>query len=460
MAQGEVRVRVTILTTGSQGDVRPYVALGRGLQRAGHTVRLASHADFEPLVRSHGLEFSAVLDEARAFHATAAGQRMIREGDNPFVFLRQFFRMREPVLGSLLERSAQACKGADLVVLSSTALFEGQAAAEWAGKPICRAFLQPATPTCHLASCLCPELPSWLPLSGLYRWLSHIATGSYFWLLYWSALNRARQEVLGLPAARFLHTPLQLLKHTPVLYGFSPWVQPPAPDWPAHCRVTGYWFLERPRNWQPPRRLTDFLKAGPPPVAIGFGSMSAGDAAWMTPLCEEALRRTGQRGLLLSGWGGLGGKVDSERLLSVEEVPHDWLFPRVRAVVHHGGAGTTGACLQAGVPSLVVPFMADQRFWGRRVEALGVGPRQLPRKKLSVERLERSLQQLTGEPAFQQRAAELGSRIRAEDGVRRAVEELEAIGDRLLQRSDWPPSRTPPHFLRRPRGSVSARESN
>jgi UDP:flavonoid glycosyltransferase YjiC (YdhE family) len=124
--------------------------------------------------------------------------------------------------------------------------------------------------------------------------------------------------------------------------------------------------------------------------------------------------------VLLSGWGGLS--LRSERdLFSAEALPHDWLFERMNAVVHHGGAGTTGASLRSGAVSVVVPFTMDQPFWGSRVEALGVGPAPIPRKKLSRDALARALERALTDRAMQARASELGAAIRSEDGVGNAV---------------------------------------
>lgn len=139
----------------------------------------------------------------------------------------------------------------------------------------------------------------------------------------------------------------------------------------------------------------------------------------------DALQQAGRRAILLGGWSELGGGGLPDTVLKVSEVPHDWLFPRVAAVVHHGGAGTTAAGLRAGVPAVIVPFFADQPFWGRQIYQLGVGPRPIPRKRLTAERLAVAIRIATGDEALRHRAAELGRRIRTEDGVAKAVEIIE-----------------------------------
>jgi UDP:flavonoid glycosyltransferase YjiC (YdhE family) len=194
--------------------------------------------------------------------------------------------------------------------------------------------------------------------------------------------------------------------------------------------VTGYWFLEPRDEWTPPPALEAFLEAGSPPVYVGFGSMSSRDPEETADLVMEALARTGQRAVLLSGWSGLQKTDVPDSMFMLEPVPFAWLFPRVAAVVHHGGAGTTAAGLRAGVPSVVIPFFGDQFFWGACVTRLGAGPEPVPRKKLTAERLANAIQQAVSDPTVAERAADVGAKIRAEDGVAGAVAVVEEFEKR------------------------------
>jgi sterol 3beta-glucosyltransferase len=171
----------------------------------------------------------------------------------------------------------------------------------------------------------------------------------------------------------------------PILYGFSPSVIPAPSDWNGNTFITGYWFVDESENWQPPTALLDFLQSGSPPVYIGFGSMSNRNPEQTADLVIQALALTNQRAILLSGWSGLQKANTPDSIFMIDSIPHSWLFPRVSAVVHHGGASTTAAGLKAGVPSVIIPFFGDQPFWGQRVADLGVGPKPIPRKKLTAE---------------------------------------------------------------------------
>jgi sterol 3beta-glucosyltransferase len=227
--------------------------------------------------------------------------------------------------------------------------------------------------------------------------------------------------VFDLPAAPFFGSDnLPQFQQYPTLYGFSPSVIPKPSDW-HNTEVTGYWFLDAATDWVPPADLMAFLQAGPPPVYIGFGSMGSRKPEETADLVLQAIARTGQRAILLSGWGGLSKADLPETVFMVESVPHSWLFSQVAAVVHHGGAGTTAAGLRAGVPSIVIPFFGDQPFWGQRVAKLGVGPEPIPRKQLTVERLAQAIRTAVTDRGMIRRAADLGAKIQAEDGVANAV---------------------------------------
>lgn len=247
------------------------------------------------------------------------------------------------------------------------------------------------------------------------------------WLTLGGPTNQWRASRLDLPPWRSfaeMHNSRRPFG-TPWLFPYSPSVLPKPPDWEAHHHVTGYWFLDSPTDWQPPADLLRFLESGPPPVYIGFGSMSHEDPERLTRQALRALELSGQRGVLSTGWGGVTRFAASSNVFYVDDVPHAWLFPRMGAVVHHGGAGTTSAGLRAGVPSIITPFAGDQHAWAGLVAQLGVGPRAVPIKKLSAEKLAEAIHTAMNDAALRARAAALGEKIRAENGVARAVEVIE-----------------------------------
>jgi len=249
------------------------------------------------------------------------------------------------------------------------------------------------------------------------------------WQTFRSADSQARRRILGIPPASFWG-PFESFNSggATLLYGFSRHVIPVPADWGQSMHVTGFWPLESPTGWEPPAGLREFLQAGPPPVYIGFGSMVNRRPEEATEMVLQALAESGQRGIISAGWGGLNTERLPKSVFPVGSIPHEWLFPRMAAIVHHGGAGTTAAGLRAGVPAVVTPFFGDQPFWGARIRSLGVGPSPIPRTRLNAVNLARAISAAVTEKGMAERAARLGDKIRSEDGIARAVEILEGDG--------------------------------
>jgi sterol 3beta-glucosyltransferase len=257
-----------------------------------------------------------------------------------------------------------------------------------------------------------------LPFKKSYNWWSFRIANQMFIYLIKPVVNECRREILGLkPVPASFYRGLDV-SHIPIVYGFSPNLLPRPDDWGDWLKVSGHWFFDHHPDWQPSSELVRFLENNKPPVYVGFGSMVIERA---TRIVLGALQRTGQRGILLGGWGGLGAGDLPETVLRIDSAPHDWLFPRVSALVHHGGAGTTATGLRYSKPTIVVPFFADQPFWGDRVHRLGAGPRPIPFTKLSVENLSQAIDRLINDLDMRRKAAELGDKLQNEDGVGKAV---------------------------------------
>jgi UDP:flavonoid glycosyltransferase YjiC (YdhE family) len=408
-------MKILIFTGGSRGDVQPYVALGQGLQAAGHTVTVLGATDFQALITGYGLDFVATSENVEAF-----ARQLQTEGGN----MLKLLAIQGKAAVELARRSAvvglAAAQGAGLFIAGLGGIFTAAALAEKLSIPLVPAYLYPFAPTRAFAGILTP-----LPQTPLTMWAnrsSHHVARQMMWQTLRTADAKARTEVLGLRPAP-LNGPFDWIdRHSPLtLYGYSPAVLPRPTDWDAHSHVTGYWFLDSAATWQPPADLLAFLADGPPPIYIGFGSMSSRNPQEATDLALTALHETGQRGILYQGWGGLQGEKLPHTVHVVGSTPHAWLFARMAAIVHHGGAGTTGASLAAGVPSIVTPFFADQPFWAQRVYDLGVGPRGVPRRKLTASALAAAIYAAVSDQAMRARAAALGARMRAENGVEAAV---------------------------------------
>ena len=381
---------------------------------------LATHAIYENSVRRRGLDFFALAGDPHEILASDEGRRWQDAGGNPFRFSRGFMRVIRPLMEQVLTQCWNAGQGADAIIVSVLGLYAGYHIAEKLRVPLISAFYLPITPTRAFPSAM---LPTEIAVSGgLNRWTHHLSNQLLGQPLR-PALNRLRREILELPPISFWRMTREVFhEQRLILYGYSPSLLPKPPDWGDRIHVTGYWFLDRPSEWQPPTDLSDFLNAGKPPVYIGFGSMFIRDAEETTALIVRALAVSGQRGVLLTGRNGLSRANLPDYVFDIVSIPHDWLFPRMAAIVYHGGAGTTGAALRAGVPSVTVPFFGDQPFWGRQIFRLGVGTRPIPRERLTTERLADAIRVAISDRDMRGRAAALGQRICVEDGVARAVD--------------------------------------
>ena len=410
-------MRITILAVGSQGDVQPYAVLGKGLSQAGHTVNLASHETFRELAERCRISFSLIAGNPMDIVQGPEGRSWLSSSGSYATFLSRARKMAAALYPQMSADSLAASRGADLIIFSLPLTICGYTVAAALRVPGIPAALYPLHPTRAFPSIMTPSLS----LGRSVNWLSGTAVMQLYWSIVRSLLGSFHKEQgLGrLP----LRAPLKAMERQglPFLYGYSPSVIPTPPHWPALRAVGGYWFMEDSPEWGPDPRLSAFLEQGPAPLYVGFGSMTSGDPAAMTRMILEAVRRTGQRAVLSTGWGGLHAEDLPPTVLPIGFVPHDWLFARVSMAIHHGGAGTTAAVLKAGAPSIVIPFFADQFFWGKRICDLGIGPAPIPRKELSVESLEKAIRAVLEDGAMTARAKAMGRAIKAEDGVASAV---------------------------------------
>jgi sterol 3beta-glucosyltransferase len=416
-------MRITILTVGSRGDIQPYVALGMGLKAAGHQVRLATERNYQEWVTSRGLDFVPLPGNRQEWLGQEDWFEMLETGsDSIFSASREATaKLTLPMLPEQLAASWAACQGTEAII-SMPWVFGSFHIAEKLGVPFFMAWTTPSSRTRDFPHGYV-KVPPQRWLGGAVNWGSYLLSDWLFWKSVGQPLNQWRQEVLKLPPID-PRRDRNLVQRIPLLYAFSPSVIPKPADWQPWVNPTGYWFLDGASDWQPSPAVVDFIRGGKPPIYIGFGSMTDRDPTATTELVVEAIARTGQRAILDTGWGGLGDLDLPDHILKITaaEGPHDWLLPQMSAIVHHGGAGTTGASLRAGKPTLVVyPSFTDYYFWGHRVAALGVGPKPIAKNKLTAEGLAAAIQRMVTDTPMQQRAATLGKQIQAEDGVQTAV---------------------------------------
>lgn len=411
-------MRIAIFAAGSQGDIQPCLRLGNGLQQSGLEVLLAAPQNFAALSAGCGLPFHPLRGDVQEIMAGETGRRfMERSGANPIRSITTMRKMLGPVAIQMAEDALEASRSAEALITLAVFAPLGRTIAEMQGIPL---LLVEPTPMLPTGAFPAPGFPVQRNLGSRLNRLSGFMMLAVIWQWYRPFVNEFRRQH-GLPAFRgsdFYRT----LTATPLLGAYSPTVIPHPRDWPERVHVTGYWFQEDAGAWRPPTDLAAFLEEGEPPVYVGFGSMAGRDPERLAQVVLAALLKAGQRAVVATGWGGMRVMSSPEHVFVLDSAPHGWLFPRMAAVVHHGGAGTTAEGLRAGVPSIIVPFAVDQPFWGKRVQSLGAGPEPVRAAHLNADKLAGAILSAVNDTKLRSQAEEIGRAIRAQDGIGNAVQ--------------------------------------
>jgi sterol 3beta-glucosyltransferase len=405
-------MRIVALTFGTEGDTRPMVALSRARLDAGRDVTLLAERSGASYAAALGVPFVALAgDMAQSMRGAAAG--LSHRGADVHYVARTLAAIANANAAAWMRATFEHARGVDVVLAAGLAIYVGLSSAETLGIRVIGVGLQPMMPTRAFAS---PFLPS-LRLPGILNRASHALVLAMMWRAFRRAINDARRSVAGTPARK------RAFGGYPVLLGVSPTLVARPDDWADDVAITGYWFAPLNPAFVPDPALVAFLAAGDAPVYVGFGSMLGFDRDHVLRVVLEAL--DGRRALLHEGWSGFAEGRLPAHVHRVGHVPHDWLFPQTSTIVHHGGAGTTHTAARAGVPSVVLPFAADQFFWAKRLASVGVAPPMLTHRKLTAARLRERLA-LAATITMRRRARAVGKAIAAETGVANAVAQIDA----------------------------------
>ena len=411
----------TIFVYGTWGDIRPHVVLGMALQKAGHEVRVVASREYEAWVRDRNLDFYPLSMDVNTFVKDNASLL----DANVFQQVQMARKVMKPISIQMGLEALEATRESDVLMtveFGVSLLFDVLKI-----NNLKTILINPGhlNPTSEFASIATPSAANWFPFPKWYNRFSYKAVQRTQWMVFAGARNEIAQKHLGLPKSSFKDFQT-FLANTPALTTVSKHVLRRPTDWGENFQITGYLFDDD-LEWSPSQDLTDFLAAGDAPVYIGFGSMPDSKPKATTRLIIEAVQQADKRAILLTGWAGLGAENVPENIFILNYAPHSWLFPRMAAVVHHGGSGTTAAGFRAGVPTIVVPHNADQPYWGRLVHTLGVGTEPIPRKKLNAENLSDAIQAATSSRTMREKARELGEKIQQEDSLTTAMNVIHKI---------------------------------
>jgi len=434
-----VALNIVVQVVGSRGDVQPFVALSKELQKYGHRIRLATHPVFKGFVEENGIEFFNLGGDPAELMAFMVknpglmpGNDALKDGE---------IGLRRKAMLEIMQRSWRSCfeKGtgdsnsrqsasdevpfvADAIIANPPS-FGHVHCAERLGIPLHIMFTMPWSPTTSFPHPL-SNIQNSNAESDFTNWLTYTLVELLTWQGLGDLVNQFREITLGLPPLTVFSGPgiLGRLK-IPHTYCWSPALIPKPKDWSQQIAISGFYFLSHADSYKPADDLRRFLEAGPAPVYIGFGSIVVDDPNAMTNMILEAVKKSGQRALVSKGWGGLGSDELSvpDNVFMLGNVPHDWLFKHVSCVVHHGGAGTTAAGIAAGKPTVIVPFFGDQPFWGQMVARAGAGPDPVRYKDLTADKLAESIEFALKESTVKG-AGEMAKSIAAENGAKAGVE--------------------------------------
>jgi UDP:flavonoid glycosyltransferase YjiC (YdhE family) len=409
-------MKVTIFAMGTHGDVRPLVALGVHLRQIGHEVLMVAQQCSAALMAQAGLPMMTASGDVRVI--TEAQARAVVEGTMPApLTLRRLLYAMAENWGSV---GVAAAEGADLLVSGGDAAVFTPSIADVTGVPLVIVHLHPGGTIKHVPALANRTLNTLLSAVGPLVW----------WWTFAGLVNGILRPQLGLARHPWYGPEHQSRRNrVPTLFALSPALLPPLPRLPDFVKLTGFWTLDTSRTWRPPGGLVDFLDGGPAPVYIGFGSMPDPDPARTAEMIVEAVGKTTHRAVVAAGWAGieLSAELGGDRLFAIAEAPHDWLFPRMRAAVHHCGAGTTAAAVRAGIPTVPVTFWADQFIWANALHQAGAAPKAVKRRKLTADWLGKAIE-ATDAPAVRDAAAALGATVRMEAGEVAAVDALTQWG--------------------------------
>lgn len=400
-------MKILIPTIGSRGDIQPYISLGYGLIQAGHQVTVASHPSSASLAAAYQIPYFPIGPDIDLGLEIARMRGNSRSLDGGFLKVMKFsFDMLEKAHPDIMT----AASGVDLIIVSHTAA--GSIEADLLKKPTISVTLHPqAIPN--------PDPRQSILIKGLGK-----LAGAAMGLVMTRPLNQIRKRFGMQPMG-----PTGITSPVLNLIPCSPVINPPLPYWEKRHQMTGYWLPVTPEGWQADPELIDFLSSGSKPVVISLGAMSLSphDAAQTAELVLTALRQINVRAIV-QGWNDyLSGRDLGPNIIHAGSVPHTWLFARASAVVHHGGFGTTASAFAAGIPQLIIPHIIDQYVWGNLVHEKSAGPKPIARSKLTSENLALSILACIQDATFASTAADLGARIRQENGIERAIQLIESV---------------------------------
>ncbi len=416
--------KITILTIGTSGDVNPFIALGHELKNEGFEVTIATNDEFKSLIESYGLAFSTVVGDVRSSMQADKVKKSIEGGGQSKEFFDSLMEEAEPHFEKTLLQFKDACSHADVVISSALTLHFAHFLTDYFDIPLVFCSVNPAGPTSEFHHVLADPPKGPKLMHSAYNKTTHKILTEVVWKYVKPKIERSWNKHMppmkfpkSDPLAKAFEKKLPL-----ILMAYSPTLLPKPKDWSILQHVTGYWNLPVSEAYIPPKEIVDFIEAGDTPIYVGFGSMNNPTDKMLSESIIPAIKTLKQRAIVMDDGTDLSAYRDDKDILIIKYADFNWLFPKMKAIIHHGGVGTTGIGIQAGAPTLIVSFIPDQRFWGWRLAQMGAMPNPIPKKTLNSAVFLERLTDLINNIEYKNKTQDLSLSMQKENGTATAVD--------------------------------------
>jgi len=417
-------MKISILTLGTRGDVQPFIALALGLKNKGYSVIICAPKSFKKLIEDYRIEFYPISSDYNELLNSPEGKTLLKY--YPFSLIFNFKKVILPFIYKGFDEYLDYSKDSDLIIYHPKVLVAPDIAEKYDIPCIIAGTVPMLSRTGEFLN---PALKAYINTPKWFNRLSY-SINSLLQLPFRGVVNNWRKSRLGLPGRKSFKDITKIKGRTiPIMYSCSKYVVEIPKDWNDTTEMTGYWFLDKTSEYQPHRTLEDFLNNPSPPVCFTFSSLPIKNPKKLIEIVAMALKDTGQRGIIVSGFTDLKVNNIPENILLTGPIPYSRLFPRVKIIVHHGGAGTTAEAIRAKRPMIITPYNVDQPFWAKRCFKSGVSTKPIPFRKLNSRNLAVAINQIMENKSYSQKAEELGKKISSENGVESAIKFIEKMID-------------------------------